>query len=131
MILASVFDEPHDERSIWKKALADHSIKHLIEDKIHHIKREICIRIGRLSTTMSKDEKIYQRASDSVVVASTWSNVLPEDTHKKIIQREKTSNLTRNSFRPIQITEQILVDWKRSVNAMTNWIRRAIKGVAQ
>jgi hypothetical protein len=87
MILASVFDEPHDERSIWKRTLADHSIKHLIEDKIHHIKREIRIRIGRLSTTMSKDEKIHQRASDSIVVASTWSNVLPEDTHKKIIQR--------------------------------------------
>jgi hypothetical protein len=80
---------------------------------------------------MRQDEEIHQGASDSIAVPSTWSNVLPEDTHKKIIQRQQTSNLTRNSIRSIQITKQILVDWKQSVKPVTNRIRRAIKGVAQ
>jgi hypothetical protein len=59
MILASVFDVPHDERSVWKRTLADHSIIHLIEDKVHHIKSEIHIRVGRRGTTMRIDEKIH------------------------------------------------------------------------
>jgi hypothetical protein len=77
MILESVFDEPHDEGSIGKGAPADHSIKHLIEDKVHHIKREIRIRVGGLGTTMSEDEKIHQGATNSIVVTSTRSNILP------------------------------------------------------
>jgi hypothetical protein len=80
---------------------------------------------------MGIDEKIHQRASDSIVVPSTWSNILPEDAHKEIIQRKQTSSLTRNSIRAIQITKQTLVDWKRRMNAMTNRIRRAIKGKTQ
>jgi hypothetical protein len=80
---------------------------------------------------MRINEKIHQRASDSIIVPSTWSNVLFEDAHKKIIQREQTSSPTRNSLRAIQIIEQTPVDWKRSMNAMTNGIRRAIKGKTQ
>jgi hypothetical protein len=87
MTLASVFDEAHDERSVWKRTPADHSIIHLIEDKVHHIKSEIRIPVGIRGTTMRIDEKIHQRASDSIIVPSTWSNVLPEDVHKKIIKR--------------------------------------------
>jgi hypothetical protein len=87
MTLASVYDELHDERSVWKRSPADHRIIHLVEDKVHHVKSEIRIRVGRRGTTMRIDEKIHQRASDSIVIPSTWSNVLPEDAHKKIIQR--------------------------------------------
>jgi hypothetical protein len=99
LTLASVNDELHDIGSVRKRTLADHSIKHLIEDKVHNIKSEVCSRIGGRGTLMGIDEKIHQRASDSIVVPSTWSNILPEDTHKKIIRRPQTSNLTRNTTR--------------------------------
>jgi hypothetical protein len=62
---------------------------------------------------MGKDEKIHQRATNSIVVTTTRSNVLPKDTHKQIIQREKPRNLTNNPFRSIQINEVILDSWKR------------------
>jgi hypothetical protein len=85
MILEFVLDEPHDKGGIRKGAPADHSIKHLVEDKVHHIEREVRIRVGGLGTLMGIDEKIHQGATDSIIVASTWSNVFPKDTHKHII----------------------------------------------
>jgi hypothetical protein len=69
---------------------------------------------------MGIDEKIHQGSTDSIVVASTRSNVLPKDAHKQTIQRKKSSNLTNNPLRPIQISEQLLVSQNRRVNAMTN-----------
>jgi hypothetical protein len=81
-----MLDEEHDVRSIWKSVPLNDSILNLMKDKIHHIKGEILIRVGRSGTLMSKEEKVYKRGADGIIVTTTWSNVLSENVDKLIIE---------------------------------------------
>jgi hypothetical protein len=53
-----MLDEKHDVRSIWNGVPLNDSILNLIKDKIHHIKGEVLIWVGRSSTLMSKEEEV-------------------------------------------------------------------------
>jgi hypothetical protein len=56
-----------------------------MENKIHHIQSEILGRVIKSGTLMSNIEKVNERSTNGIIIASTWGNVLPEDTHKLII----------------------------------------------
>jgi hypothetical protein len=58
IISKGMLDEKHDARGIWKCVPLNDSILNLIIDKIHHIKSEVLIRVGRSSTLMSKEEEV-------------------------------------------------------------------------
>jgi hypothetical protein len=104
-----MLDEKHDVGSIWKCVPLNDSILNLIKDKVHHIKGEILIRVGRSSTLMGKEEKINKRGADGIIVATTRGNILSEDADKLIIEWKQTIDKADNACGVIEIIKLVLV----------------------
>ena len=91
-IQCSVLDEHPNIWCIRNGCPANHSIKHLSIDVIHHIQLVVRSRVGVICHLIGKVEQVDERRADGIIVTTTWSNVHPEEFHQFSIEREKPSS---------------------------------------